>query len=367
MLLQQFFNLTGHLLHFGRLQRIVNFYHVAFFIYQRYKLRVQKIIVDRSKVIGRVVNFISVARHAVQAVFTAGKEHPLRRIYLHAVGIALQLRRVVGSRVAGVRKDHEIFFSFKLVVHHAHIVVHARANAFAGGKKIFYRGYFALYVLFGKRGAILVGKGKRCYLADGRDVGLCKAWNQQRHNANKSKKQHNKKQDIVNTFAAHTAKVAREPLFYIQMRLYLTFEKFFMKKLMFGVALLFSLSAMAQGNDETTIRQTLTDQTRSWNSGDLESFMQPYWKSDSLMFVGKNGVVWGWQPTLDNYKKGYPNKDAMGQLSFDIIQVKKLSADYYHVTGKWMLKRTIGDVSGHYTLLLRRIGGAWKIVYDHSS
>lgn len=136
---------------------------------------------------------------------------------------------------------------------------------------------------------------------------------------------------------------------------------------MFALALLFSLSLFAQDKGESSIRQMLTEQTKSWNGGDLESFMQPYWKSDSLMFVGKSGVVWGWQPTLDNYKKGYPNRDAMGQLSFDILVVNKLSPDYYHVTGKWMLKRTIGDVSGHYTLLVRRIKGEWKIVYDHSS
>ena len=136
---------------------------------------------------------------------------------------------------------------------------------------------------------------------------------------------------------------------------------------MFCLLLCVSFSVHAQDSGAASIRQMLAAQTRSWNSGDLDAFMQPYWKSDSLMFIGKNGVVWGWQPTLDNYKKGYPNKDAMGQLSFDIIEVKKLSADYYHVVGKWMLKRTIGDVSGHYTLLVRNIGGQWKIVSDHSS
>ncbi len=136
---------------------------------------------------------------------------------------------------------------------------------------------------------------------------------------------------------------------------------------MFGLLLLLCFSVNAQQNDEKEIRAMLIEQTKSWNSGDLEAFMQPYWKSDSLMFVGKSGVVWGWQRTLDNYKKGYPGREAMGQLSFDIILVKELSEEYYHVTGKWMLKRTIGDLSGHYTLLLRRLAGQWKIVYDHSS
>ena len=57
----------------------------------------------------------------------------------------------------------------------------------------------------------------------------------------------------------------------------------------------------------------------------------------------------------------------MGKLSFDIIMVKKLSNEYYYVVGKWMLKRSIGDLSGHYDLLIRRIRGEWKIVSDHSS
>jgi len=140
-----------------------------------------------------------------------------------------------------------------------------------------------------------------------------------------------------------------------------------MKKVCFALLILFSVKAMGQSADETAIRQLLLQQTSSWNRGDVEGFMQTYWKSDSLMFIGKNGVVWGWQQTLNNYKKGYPDTAAMGKLTFDIIQVKPLSAEHYFVVGKWMLKRSIGDVSGHYTLLLRRINGEWKIVADHSS
>lgn len=140
-----------------------------------------------------------------------------------------------------------------------------------------------------------------------------------------------------------------------------------MKKAVFVLLFLFSLKAMAQSSAETAIRQLLARQTTAWNRGDVEGFMQTYWQSDSLMFIGKNGVVWGWQQTLNNYKKGYPDTAAMGKLAFDIIQIKPLSNDHYFVVGKWMLKRSIGDISGHYTLLLRRINGEWKIVADHSS
>jgi len=136
----------------------------------------------------------------------------------------------------------------------------------------------------------------------------------------------------------------------------------------FFVLFLFIASlASGQSNEQTSVKQLLTAQTESWNRGDIEGFMQTYWKSDSLMFIGKSGVHFGWQETLNNYKKSYPDTAAMGRLSFDIIAMKKLSADYYYVVGKWMLKRSIGDLSGHYDLLLRKINGKWFIISDHSS
>lgn len=140
-----------------------------------------------------------------------------------------------------------------------------------------------------------------------------------------------------------------------------------MRKLLLISGLLVSLATFAQSGDEAAIRRLLTLQTTAWNTGNIEGFMQTYWKSDSLMFIGKKGVVRGWQQTLDNYKKGYPDTAAMGQLSFDILEVKPVSREYAFVVGKWMLKRSIGDLSGHYTLLLRKIRGQWKIVADHSS
>ncbi|MGZ3845495.1 MAG: YybH family protein [Flavisolibacter sp.] len=123
----------------------------------------------------------------------------------------------------------------------------------------------------------------------------------------------------------------------------------------------------SQSKDEQEIRQLLATQTKAWNKGDIEGFMQTYWKSDSLMFIGKSGVHFGWQETLNNYKKSYPDTTAMGKLSFDIITIKKLSPDYHYVVGKWMLKRSIGDLSGHYDLLLKKIKGKWNIISDHSS
>ena len=140
-----------------------------------------------------------------------------------------------------------------------------------------------------------------------------------------------------------------------------------MKKVLLALFVFSSLLSIAQKGEETKIRQLLAAQTRAWNRGDVESFMQTYWKNDSLMFIGKSGVTRGWQKTLENYKKGYPDTAAMGKLAFDILTVEQLSPASFFVVGKWMLKRTIGDLSGHYTLLLRKINGQWVIVADHSS
>lgn len=140
-----------------------------------------------------------------------------------------------------------------------------------------------------------------------------------------------------------------------------------MRKLFFAFFLLVTSRAFAQSKNESAIRGILENQTTSWNRGDIESFMNGYWKNDSLMFIGKSGVTYGWSNTLKNYKKNYPDTAAMGKLVFTLIQVKKLSKKYYHVTGKWFLKRSIGNIGGHYTLLFRKINGRWVIISDHSS
>lgn len=95
--------------------------------------------------------------------------------------------------------------------------------------------------------------------------------------------------------------------------------------------------------------------------------MNGYWNNDSLKFIGKSGIQYGWQQTLENYKKSYPDKSTMGILKFDIVKIESLSKNSAFVIGKWALTRDKGDVSGFFTLLFRIIDGKWLIVCDHSS
>lgn len=136
----------------------------------------------------------------------------------------------------------------------------------------------------------------------------------------------------------------------------------------FIALLLFScVNLFAQDQDVTAIRKVLAQQQQDWNSGNLEAFMQGYWKSDSLKFISSRGINYGWQATLDGYKKGYPTTEAMGKLTFTIISIEKLSKKSAIVIGKWHLQRTKDEPQGHFTLLWKKIEGRWVIVADHTS
>ena len=134
--------------------------------------------------------------------------------------------------------------------------------------------------------------------------------------------------------------------------------------------LLLTLSLAAPPTPRQAIAQVLTTQAAAWNRGDIPTFMAGYWHSASLVFIGKNGPTYGWQPTLDNYRKGYPDATQMGQLDFSNLRITPLSADVAQVVGRWHLARpgaATGDLQGHFLLIFRRIGGQWVIVADHSS
>lgn len=140
-----------------------------------------------------------------------------------------------------------------------------------------------------------------------------------------------------------------------------------LKKILFFILVVCSYNAMGQNKDAKSILELLAQQEKAWNLGEINKFMEGYWESDSLVFVGKNGLTYGFKNTLANYKKNYPDKTYMGQLKFTILSIQPLSKQYYSIIGKWELSRTVGNLSGHYTLLLKKIKGKWKIIADHSS
>ena len=146
-------------------------------------------------------------------------------------------------------------------------------------------------------------------------------------------------------------------------------EMKFKLSILFGVFVFCSFSINAQSDQKVfnEIKALLYQQQEDWNNGDIDAFMESYWKSEQLQFGGANGITRGWQQTLENYKKRYPDKAAMGQLTFNIKDISRHSKKVVSLTGSWELERDNDNPRGHYLLIWRKIKGNWKIVVDHTS
>jgi ketosteroid isomerase-like protein len=115
------------------------------------------------------------------------------------------------------------------------------------------------------------------------------------------------------------------------------------------------------------IRVVLDAQVDAWNRGDVDAFMQGYWKSGKTEFVGSHGIVRGWQFVLDRYRKSYPDHRAMGTLTFSDLEVNVLSSSAALVVGKYHLVRESDHPGGVFTLVFRRFPEGWRIINDHTS
>lgn len=118
--------------------------------------------------------------------------------------------------------------------------------------------------------------------------------------------------------------------------------------------------------DVAAIRATIDASQIAWNNGDLEGFMESYWKSDSLQFYSKRGQNNGWQATLDGYRRSYSDRALMGSLHFDILSVSPIADGIYIVLGKYTVTRKDSTLEGSFTLLFKQKDGKWVAVYDHT-
>ncbi len=137
------------------------------------------------------------------------------------------------------------------------------------------------------------------------------------------------------------------------------------------IAMLFSLPVLSAEAKmdilKKEIKIVLDDSEQGWNSGDLEKYMECYHRSEKMRFAGNGSYNFGWENTLKRYKKSYPDKKAMGILSFTDVDITVISNDAALVFGRWTLTYPDKRRTGLYTLLLRKFKEGWKIVHDHSS
>jgi len=127
------------------------------------------------------------------------------------------------------------------------------------------------------------------------------------------------------------------------------------------------------------IAALLAKQAADWTAGNLDAFTSVY--ADDALFVAGTGLTRGREAVLERYRKRYPDRAAMGALSFEVVEVRDLwgpevtplgdatpgNIHSASVVARWTLRRETGEPASGLTLLvLRKALGAWRIVHDAS-
>jgi len=126
-------------------------------------------------------------------------------------------------------------------------------------------------------------------------------------------------------------------------------------------------SIAAQNQIKLDITAMLKRQDGAWNRGDIDAFMEDYVKTETLRFASGGTANYGWQTTLENYKTRYPDRAAMGKLTFSDLEIEVISKTDALVFARWELARDMDTPGGLFTLHMKNIDGAWKIKSDHTS
>ena len=118
-------------------------------------------------------------------------------------------------------------------------------------------------------------------------------------------------------------------------------------------------------NEINAIKKMLSNQQECWNNGDIDGFMQGYWQSEKLIFTSlRHKPAYGWNNTLERYKNSYPTKSSMGELKFQILDLKLISKTTAILKGKWELIREKDNPNGIFWLDIDKFDKDWLITKD---
>ena len=121
--------------------------------------------------------------------------------------------------------------------------------------------------------------------------------------------------------------------------------------------------------EELDVVKVLTQQERDWNHGDLDAFAIGYKNAPDILFVGHQ-ISRGYAGMLADYKGNYPNREAMGTLTFGDLEPHVLDDRFATVVGHYHLdrsKKSGGPAEGIFSLVFEKTDKGWKIILDHTT
>lgn len=120
-------------------------------------------------------------------------------------------------------------------------------------------------------------------------------------------------------------------------------------------------------NEKTIFNDYMSELENSWNSGDIDGYMNYFWGSDSLVFIVDGQVTRGWQKVRDDYENTYPDSASMGNLKITELYFYQVHKTLITVSGIWEHSTQKGIRKGVFTFIWRKIKNRWIIVYDHTN
>jgi uncharacterized protein (TIGR02246 family) len=128
-------------------------------------------------------------------------------------------------------------------------------------------------------------------------------------------------------------------------------------------------NSSASKSDGRLVYEILLKMLDRWNAHDIEGHLEVYWNSPDLLVVVDSEQFNGWQQLHDSYLNGYPDRNSMGFIDPQRIQVKLLKPDLALALTWWSISfPTSGQkVVGNTTTNLQKFDDGWKIVASHTS
>jgi hypothetical protein len=148
-----------------------------------------------------------------------------------------------------------------------------------------------------------------------------------------------------------------------------------MPTMLFAGALLLTACAHTAGGAKApapdprfaACEQVLLAQAEAWNRGDMQGYAAAYDDSDKTVFTSGKGTTLGYKEILERMRKGYPDRKAMGSLSFTGLTFRALGASEILVEGTWRLARKKDRPWGNFVLVMRKVAPGWRVVMDYTN
>jgi uncharacterized protein (TIGR02246 family) len=123
----------------------------------------------------------------------------------------------------------------------------------------------------------------------------------------------------------------------------------------------------AAGDPEKEIYDQMMKMLDAWNRHDLDAYLDGFLHSDDIVLVVDGETIRGWDLLSKAFHSGYPNKDEMGTVFFDRVQVQMLAPDLGFVLVWYSIAFPKKKQFGTDTIIVKKVAEGWREMISHTS